>query len=212
MSSIGVGRFGDFARRYLGISGDPPIAREVVPDLNLTLEVSARPDYAFLQGERLCSGHTDTAGVAAQLSSSILLNPANSGILVTVEDVFLLSTNSPSAANFWGIVAGGVLESEVAGNTAFRDQRNGRVGVGRPSAQTFATRRSGAYTQNIGGLLITEALARVPDFVSARLHYPLIIFPGVSVEVWARFENTTLVTGWFWRERPLETTEWDPSL
>lgn len=74
--------------KKFGVVGAPSplMASEIFPNVILQND---RPEWPFLEGDKIAGGFIQDAGVAAQISHVGLHNPADSGILVVVQSILV---------------------------------------------------------------------------------------------------------------------------
>lgn len=117
MPKINASAWEQIAHAIFGIQGENPI-----PDLEYALRAavvlrSDRPEWGFPAGEMLCAGQILVGGVASERTWSALRNPADSGVLVVVED-FTLDNGTNTEHTFAVLspaVAKPVADSVVTG-------------------------------------------------------------------------------------------------
>lgn len=84
MAVVGVGRYADYLRRFLGVAGEGgPVGREINPDLHATLGLLEREEFSFLQGERRCMGYGLATQQALVASCCQITNPAGQLAVLT---------------------------------------------------------------------------------------------------------------------------------
>lgn len=83
--TVNVSRWATFARRLLNLKG--PSLQGLNPEFSVSISESDRLDYWALAGVRPFSQSFALAAAAAKFNLWALVNPANSGLLVVVEQV-----------------------------------------------------------------------------------------------------------------------------
>ena len=100
LSKIEVGRYSALLRRALGMKGQQTVASELSPEISATWQLeSDAPEWQVHKGVRLVSAAGKLGGVAAEFPRYLLVNPAGSGMIATVQRI----TMSVLAASEWTI-------------------------------------------------------------------------------------------------------------
>lgn len=204
MARLGVGRYADSLRRLLDLKGALVAVDELGPELvpALVLE-SDRPEWSYLRGEQLASGHA-TATAAVGLRSSVRLqNPASSGVLIVVEEIIVaaFSTTLDLVQLRLNCTTTG---SVAAPDRRMRDQRFGDV---TPTGQLFTNNTlTFAGTGGSGwGYFERTHLGNGSSWY--RWTRPLILAPGTHALAILGADNVMQISTWHWRERALVQAE-----
>lgn len=189
---IEIGRYSDILRRLL-YGKEQTVSAELAPEISpvFVLE-NDRPEWKFLAAERLGAvAFTQTAGAAAR-STCRIRNPAASGALLVIEDMFVSIDTTASAI----AIRLGEITTDLAtvGIVTVRDRRFGDIQCSCVASRDNA---ASALTRGIWhhSMLITTAPVRVPLSV--------VLGPGSAIECTSIANNV----GLFWsvtvRERPI---------
>lgn len=157
------------------------------------------PEWAYLRNEWLMVAQTGNPAVAAELSATALVNPANSGVLAMVEMVNVRTSTATGSASLRLASAAAVAATlTFTGRGTARDFRvfNSTVG-GAPGVIEYWI---GSDPGAIGGML--EDLG-TPNNTAYQLFQstPYIIAPGQALVVQLAAVNTILLANYAWRER-----------
>lgn len=200
MSKLGTGRYGNFLRRYLGIAGDAPsVARELVPDINAVMEVTALPEYGFLQGEKRAVGLINASAAVGALSCAQILNPSNSGVLVVVEYINAFRTAVSGILLLGnGVFAGG------AGSSS-KTQSDTRWQTASPSLNL----NFGTVTVATPVFNLTPVIQDPSATVRTWSYYPgqLVLQPGTQFLLFHDTNNEGIFVSLIWRERGIVPSE-----
>ena len=196
-SPLQITRYDRLIRRATGIVGEGAIVTNVLPDVFPTVELEDTTiELKTLAGWLPVFGATSRAAAPALLSRAQLFNPAGSGKLLVVEDLYIQTTGS-SLVNL-GI---GVTElTTLIVNTKPRDSRFGTAARGVSQTRT----QDGGSPPVANGRIQTEAN------VSFRVHAHggiAVLAPGTGFECTNQTANETIRTTWFARERVAEQSE-----
>jgi len=172
----------------------PYMASELFP--NITLE-NDRPEWAFLAGDRLCSGDGTDGAVAAQTSNVFVLNPAGSNALVVVSRIITISFATQSLD-----IRIGINNSALSGaRKPFRDMR-----FGQPAGTAGSIAQVGIHTSAtvIGRIILA---LRVLDDERIMLPGAWILTPGSFLAVSSGDVNNRVDANFEWMERAAQPGE-----
>jgi hypothetical protein len=202
VNEVQAGRYGRLLQRLMNIKGSGSPTPQLAGDLEpgITLETD-RDEWAYLAGDKLCSGCSDLAGAATFLSEIKIGNPIGSGILVIV-DAVIVGAPANLLARF-GL--GATMPVVGANNGVPRDTRWFR-NAGAIAAQSGARF---AGTNNAGSTItIQTQLMRIVANTSLLVPVRTILHPAdVTFSVDPVTVNTALCATFYWRERAIEPSE-----
>lgn len=194
------------AARYNAILTKILTMKEGAPAPTLSTDIQAgivleqdRPEWLFLAGERASAGFAGVAAGGAGTRSMIRLrNPANSGIIATVEKIvahslvatktFVIRTN---AGGTWAGAASGAQPTDL------------RWPIQSPACQVFTKNDAAAA----GDLVCFWPGWSNGTGTGAVIDRPFILVPGTSVLVDPGVDNEAVSAGFFWRERAVDPSE-----
>lgn len=184
-------------RKLLSIKGE---ADQVGFGVHLEDE---RPEHAFLKGETRWAQFNSVTSAAGTLAVIGVANPAQSGVLVVITDVFFYTAAAPVVVNletFVGISAPGTGSSMFA-----TDLRRGNQAT---TARALA-RADAAYAGHIVAQVSTLVAGEIIDIVSpsARVH-EIVLPPGTEAVLAVNAVGVnTLAAVFVGYERSLESGE-----
>jgi len=189
-------RYDRILRRVGGIIGPGSKVAAVVTDLFPMIDVERVPGELLLLGGTVIGwGSSNQAGAAAVVPQSQILNPFGSGVIITVTQAIIDSSNAQQL--FFGLSA---TVLAIAG--AVERSRDGRVDL---AQRTVGQVRNGT---NAVATPITSRVRIVAGPVFLRDDNALAVLPpGISFTVSGALVNTSLTATYFWRERPVEQSE-----
>lgn len=196
MTEIGVGRYGDMLRRFLGMRGtDLTPGRDLLPDLNAAFVLeNDRPEWAFLKGERRYVGSHSVTSAVAQFAEFLVLNPIDSGVISVVTAITAIGITGTLRAE---MRVEGLARFTSAGNVRASDQR---------SDPGIATTLNGISVAPLDGLIIQRA--RGPVDVMVRFADVIMLLPpGTAFKIVDSTTNTNVFVNIVGYERPLEAYE-----
>lgn len=191
--------------RILGMA-EQPGADTLSPELigSFAIQID-RPDWSFLESERLCAGQVTVAAAALNRSWASIVNPTDSGILVTVHSALVCNLSAASAVD----IGAGSQQSPGAGVSGPTDSRWPRF------LTTAGTKASIVANNNnpAGGLVLLHersSLAIAPDRYQFEHVYPIplaILSPGNTFVAQIDTVNVGASFSFRWRERPARPDE-----
>ncbi len=189
-------RYDRLLRRVGGIIGPGSKVGNVVTDLFPMIDVERVPGELLLLGGYVTGwGATNAAGVAAMVPQSQILNPADSGMLITVTRAIIDSSNAQQL--FFGLSA-----TVLATATAIERSRDGRVGLAQRTVGQVRLATNAVATPVTGRIRIVAGPVVLEDDNGLA-----VLPPGVAFTVSGAQQNTSLTCTYFWRERPAESSE-----
>ncbi len=198
MSEIQQTRYDRLLRRVAGIIGPGSKVGEVLTELFPTIDVENVPsELLVLMGTRTAFGGGIQIGVVGEAPKMGLFNPAGSNTIITLTDVFTTNNNVDQIIR-WGL---NVNELDTIISTQlFTDTRNPltQLPVGRIARQT-----------SVG---LANATGQVRMDADTVLHLEskndiAMLRPGIGFEIGCTAFASTLHVTFYWRERPMETSE-----
>lgn len=192
-------RYDQLIRRVGDLKGPGSKVNEVLAELFPVIDVENIPvELLALMGTNIAAGGQDNAGVAAVNQRSQLMNPTGSGKLITVTDV---SINSDTAQQIvMGLVA--VALTTNVGTQRFRDGRltTTQVPTGEIRTDSSAAAAPVVYRFDV------EAAVNVFFHDNKGIW---VLSPGTGLQISTTTVNTSLTTGYQWRERVAEPSEFN---
>jgi len=196
-NEIQQNRYDRLLRRVAGIIGPGSKVSEVLSELFPVLDVESVPsELLILAGTRTAWGGGTVTGLAAEKPKMGLFNPAGSNTIITLTHVI---ASSPSASTFrWGINTNelsGLISTQIFGDT-----RNplAQLPVGRIASESSAALANATGQQSV--------IARGPVHLS-NPNDLAILRPGIGFEIGNNTNAAILFVTFYWRERPMETSE-----
>ncbi len=198
MDEIQQTRYDRLLRRVAGIIGPGSKVSTVLSELFPTIDVENVPsELLLLMGTRGAFGGGVIIGLAGQSPKMMIFNPAESNTIITVTDVYTTMNNVD------GIVRWGLNTNELSGiisTQQFTDTRNPltQLPVGRISSES--------------AVALANATGQVRMDADQVLHLEgkndvAVLRPGIGFELGNAKVATTLHVTFYWRERPMETSE-----
>lgn len=203
-NAIEGGRWDNLLRRFFNIKERgvaPSMASEIVPVF--AVEPPDDPTDDFLRDNRLMAAAEDVAAVAAEFGIWELRNPANSGMLVVVSQMWA-SARGDAIANF--VLGIGVQLSSGEINAVTKGLRDLRWDAAGALIQQSAADFLSYTDPAIPGVEIKRwsGPAAAGHF---EWNVPIIIPPLYSVFGYNRTANERFEGGVVWSERPFEPSE-----
>jgi len=191
-------RYDRLLRRVAGIIGPGSKVSEVLTELFPTIDVENVPsELLILAGTKTAFGGGGITAAAAEQPKMGLFNPLGSNTIITLTDVWYISQNNNNIVR-WGLNTNelsGILSTQV-----FTDTRNplAQLPVGRVASES-----SGALANATGQMqLDSENIFHLEGKNDIA-----ILRPGIGFEIGATIATSTIKVTFYWRERPMETSE-----
>lgn len=189
-------RWDRIIRRVSGSVGPGSRVSETLSELFPVLDVERLPsELLLLGGTQVVVGSSRAGAVAATFPQVSILNPVDSGNLITVTSVQLFTTSAQ-------LIRVSITENvlPVSGAEEIRDGRRGVAGV--PVGQSLVD--NNLVVGPLRGSLRLEASVPFFWFDPNDL---AVLSPGTAFLISGSVVNTTLEAGWMWRERPAQESE-----
>lgn len=190
-------RYAEGLTALLGLSEQEGITT-VAPELmTVVVAESDRTELSYLKQERRCWGSGAAAADAAQFSYVTLINPADSGILVTCESIVVDS----SVANLFDIgwINAAAFATLSALSSASYVARDGRWGI--LNGNVAGQLRNGSGTGGAIQISVNHRV-RMPANESRPVYMgEVVIPPGQGIGVTANAINVAVGASFAWRER-----------
>jgi hypothetical protein len=201
MPEIGHKRYAELARKLLSLTGEEA-AVELEYKLGMYLALQERPDWALLQDEYLTVADRVGGNTAGLFTGVGISNPANSGILCTVELMVATGTTGVQCVVFKNSTS---LENSSAAIET-RDQRLEGVAVAKIMTCRIVERRDAALG---GGGVRVFSGPSATDFVLRPGHgpFPWVLDPGKNLMIYKAVVNEPITVSFIARERPIERYE-----
>jgi len=190
-------RYDRMVRRVAGIIGPGSKVAEVITELFPFIDVEKPPAELYLLGGTVLGmGAHRFTGAAGQVPKVQLFNPLDSGLIVTVTDVYF-SVNAVTqirlARETVPLTAGNALELA-------RDTR--QILTNRPGAQM----RSESAVAFIGANMIFRPQANVTTHIRSD-NDVMVLSPGNGITISTELFAAQIIVTYLWRERPAEPSE-----
>jgi len=199
VSEIQQTRYDQLLRRVTGIIGPGSKVGDLITDLLPIFDVENMPaELLILSGTRICLGGGTLAQVGGQAGTHVLENPANSGVLATLERVDFAA--SSSATIRWGVQNGFRATAVAIGTEDFRDVR-----VFSPDLPVCNVRQI-TEVALANGTNQTRVIANA-NLVLQPPNSVCVLPPGTSFEIGIGGNNIASFVGFSWRERVAEQAE-----
>ncbi len=198
-SEIQQNRYDMLVRRVGGLIGPGSKVNEVISELFPMFDVENMPaELLRLAGTRICLGGGTLAATAAVAGTAVLENPADSGILATMERVDFAASGVVDVR--WGVQNGFRATAVAIGTEDFRDVRE------------FAPDQPVCNVRQINEVPFANGTnqTRVLANVNWTLQPPnsvCVLPPGTSFEIGSGSNNVAIFYGFLWRERVAEQSE-----
>jgi len=201
-SEIQQNRYDRLLRRVAGIIGPGSKVSEVLTELFPVIDVESVPsELLILAGTKTAFGGGTILAAAGEAPKIGLFNPAGSNTIVTITDVYETHT----AANT--IVRWGFNTNELTGaidTQQFTDRRNPliQLPVGRVASQSAVAlaNATGQMRLGINELFHLEGKNDIGT-----------LEPGIGFEIGLATLVSQIFVTFYWRERPMESSEVNPS-
>lgn len=195
MGRLQTARLENFIRRWGSIKGEGSVLSETLGDVFPVLDLeNLTPENQLPGGWTTFWGFATVVAVAAQLQGVSLINPANSGNIVVVDQALVRIT----AAGFFTIGTTLPLFTSIAGTRARDSRAPALLGTARIGANSnVGSAATGLLYQNAGGVNTTIELP----------HGIAVLSPGNQFEVVNSTVNDTITVGFIGRARVAESSE-----
>lgn len=198
MSKIEVGFYSELLRRFLSQAGQESVSGELSPEISPVMVLdSVRPDWAYLRGERMCGGSVGSAPAAALNSTVRLVNPAGSGMLLTICD--LQWWNNAIDNDIVIRVDPTTVTGEISSNqgqvldTRWNQRPQALIAVN--NTLTIAAAGGSRIGQPLPGTINSTNLS------GGSWTHPIVLSPDHSVIVMNTTVNVRIDVGFVWMER-----------
>jgi len=201
-TEIQQNRYDRLLRRVAGIIGPGSKVSEVLTELFPVLDVESVPsELLILAGTKTAFGGGTITSIAGEQPKFGLFNPAGSNTIITITDVY----ETHSTTN--NIVRWGFNTNELANQIAteqFTDRRNPliQLPVGRVSNESAVAlaNATGQTRLDADSLFHLEGKNDIAT-----------LNPGIGFEIGGSTPLTQMLVTFYWRERPMESSEVNPS-
>lgn len=201
-NEIGVPRFNAILNKLLQMKDSAPAPQLASEIMAVIVLESDRPEFKFLGGEKLAIGFGAAALTAGQFSGVKLFNPANSGLLLVLEKVYVLS----SVANSWVIRRASNNFATTTNTQLSRDTRFGTTEIPAGVIQTDITTAAVTSGAQIGFLPGIQSGA-AGNQISNVYDMPHIFTPGQGIVIHPGVVAADVSCMFCWRERASEPSE-----
>jgi len=199
MAELQQNRYDKLIRRVGGIIGPGSMVAEAITELFPMIDVERVPgELLALMGTRTAFASGDTQAVAGVKPQLQLFNPANSETIMTVTTVII--TTAITQRVTWNI--NNVAFTNLLTRGLLRDTRfhvpAGNLGIAQIREQTVAVPVPAS-----GHML---PLANTPTILQDE-NGIAVLSPGFGFDVGGSTDASRILTTFYWRERPLESSE-----
>jgi len=190
-------RYDQLLRRVGDLKGPGSKVNDVLSELFPMFDVENLPaELLLLAGIRTCMGGGTVAGVAAQSGKAQLFNPAGSGYLVTLTDIYV--SNAAASTIRWG--RSNATFGAAIGTETFTDTR------------TAVTSSPVADVRQLSEAAGATATNQTRLGANINLHISnnnaiVTLAPGFGFEIGQGVTNASFFFGFNWRERVAEPSE-----
>lgn len=195
MGRLQTARLENFIRRWGSIKGPGSVLAETLGDVFPVLDLeNLTPESQLTAGWRIFWGFVTVIGVAAQQQGASLINPADSGNIIVVDQIVarVVSASTITIGNSLP------LFTLAAGTTARDTRQPGAVGSARIGANSaVGAAETGLIFQLAAG---TDRTLEFPHSLS-------VLAPGTQLAVVSTLVNNTIVMGFSGRVRVAEPSE-----
>jgi len=197
-SEIQQNRYDRLLRRVAGIIGPGSKVSEVLTELFPVLDVESVPsELLILAGTKTAFGGGSITAAAGESPKMGVFNPLGSNTIITITDVYA-TTNTANNIFRWGLNTN-QLANSIATET-FTDTRN-------PVAQ-----RPVGQVGTESAVALANATGQVRLDADILLHLEgkndvAMLRPGVGFELGNSVVVSRLFVTFYWRERPMESSE-----
>jgi len=200
-NEILTGRHNRFFQKLFSMKGGPP-APQLSTEVQPNFDVEQGPiETRFLKGEYVYGLSLVGAVVAAQFSFMQLRNPPSSGVIATVESIFMFNISGPQQ---YVIQFGqpGANDASIALTRSRDGRQQAKSSIIASTGNTTVGTQIGTTIAQLGvsGANVTERFPGVLDGV-------LVLTPGDEVRVITLIAATQDFYSFLWRERLIEDSE-----
>jgi len=197
-SEIQQNRYDRLLRRVAGIIGPGSKVSEVLTELFPVLDVESIPaELLILAGTNTCFGGGTLTSAAGEQPKFGLFNPVGSGTIITLTDVYETHTTTNNIVR-WGLNTN-QLTTRLTTQT-FTDTRHpvGQLPVGEVSNQSAVAlaNASGQVRLDADTIFHLEGKNEIA-----------MLRPGIGFEIGGSTPLTQMLCTFYWRERPMESSE-----
>jgi len=197
-SEIQQNRYDRLLRRVAGIIGPGSKVSEVLTELFPVIDVESVPsELLILSGTNVAFGGGTVTGAVGESPKMGLFNPAGSGAIMTLTDV-RVSTSSGGTTVRWGLNSN-QLATGISTQT-FIDTRHpvGQLPTGEISSESAVALASATGQSRLPN--------STPYHIDAK-NDVAILRPGIGFEIGLLSTNSVIHAVFYWRERPMESSE-----
>jgi len=197
VSKIESGRWSELLRRSLGMKGIEIVASELSPEVSPTWTIEDNAiEWGYLKSVRYASAGTIQGGATGKISTIRLRNPANSGVLVVIDQIAMgLGSIDYISVFFSPTVDQGQLAGTINCGTV-----DGRWKMRQPAA---AMSHENAAAAGVFTLYYSRTASDAVILYDRQIVMP----PKSSIDVTTASTNVTLSANFFWHERTISALE-----
>lgn len=199
MADVYVGRFNRYFEKLFNIKGGPAIV-DVEPSIRGAIAINhPATEERYLVGVESFSAGGLQAAVAANKSAAMIRNPLGSNVILTLEKIYLAS----SVGMQINILVAGSNPADLANSVTNHARGDPRT---RAFSATACSQDAPAADPGTGFLLLSVAFSGSIDIIQT-VNQEIVLLPQIAMRVVGQTVNQNLVWSFWWRERPLETSE-----
>ncbi len=191
-------RYDRLLRRVAGIIGPGSKVGEVLTELFPTIDVENVPsELLLLMGTRTAFGGGSITASAGESPKMGLFNPAGSNTIVTLTDVVAITGTNANVIR-WGLNTNEL--GTIISTQQFTDTRNA---LNQLPVARVATESAVALANATGQTRVT---INVPFYLRGKNDLAMLR-PGIGFEIGCNATTSLIMVTFYWRERPMETSE-----
>jgi len=197
-NEIQQNRYDRLVRRVAGIIGPGSKVSEVLTELFPMIDVENMPsELLILSGTNMAWGGGTITGAAGESPKMGVFNPDGSNTIITMTGFIIASASAPQTIR-WGFNTN-QLANAVSTQT-FGDTRNtvGQLPVGQVGSESAVAMANATGQTRI--LSNTPHVFNMPNDLG-------VLRPGIGFEVGSATRTSVLQVTFYWRERPMESSE-----
>lgn len=201
MADVYISRFNRWFERLFNVKGGPTVL-DVDSNVHMSFDYPIGNEDRFLQGWNRYGFAVTVGAVASNFGTVQLRNPASSNIVSVVES---LTVNTPAANQDFPTLTWGATVTDLATVAALTFTRIDSRGNPQPTAiisSTTTTANLAIFAQ------LSIPAGSTGNFVPS-INCEYTVLPGQILKVFSGVANQAFNMSILWRERALETSEFN---